>query len=294
MGILGIDVSHHNGLIDWKKVKENSNIKFMIAKVQYESLGHRIDEFFERNYNGAGSNSIKRGAYVYIGQQTILDVDDDADCFLKKVSGKNLECGVWLDIEDAALKKISKSELEYLIMRYANKIESAGYGVGIYCNYYFYKSILPESVKTLFPFWIARYPLIDTGVLNIDSIIKPCGSNVNSWQYSQRGKIQGINGYVDLDYNFNGDIEKIMIRQNPYPEPTQTLRYSCRSDEVKWLQFELIKNNYNPGLIDGVFGSKTLSAVIGFQKYSIYNLDVDGIVGPFTLQALLSEKSKRN
>lgn len=67
---------------------------------------------------------------------------------------------------------------------------------------------------------------------------------------------------------------------NPYPVPTRLLKRGCRGDDVKWLQWELLKRQYSVGNIDGIYGVKTESAVKGFQTEKL----VDGIVGPITMK----------
>ena len=63
--VFGIDVSHHNGRIDWESVARDDK-KFAILKCQYEAQSHRIDEYFEYNYAEAGKYGLARGVYIYI------------------------------------------------------------------------------------------------------------------------------------------------------------------------------------------------------------------------------------
>ena len=66
--VFGIDVSHHNGCIDWEQVARSGK-KFAIMKCQYEAQSHRVDEYFERNYEEAGgclqSQSAHEGLTVF-------------------------------------------------------------------------------------------------------------------------------------------------------------------------------------------------------------------------------------
>lgn len=283
MGIFGIDVSHHQGLIDWEKVGKQSDVRFVIIKCQYEGKTHKKDEYFERNYNGTGINGIKRGVYDYIGQSSITDIESAANMLIKNIGGRNLECGVWLDVEDKFLQTLKKDELEKKIIQYANIIESAGYRVGIYCNMFFYRNVLTEKIKNYYPVWIARYPVIDTGSFSLNSILKPDESLFLMWQYSSKGKIPGINGHVDLNYNFHENLESYMIL-NPYPEPDELLYISKKGNMVRWLQYELILNHYKPGVIDGIFGWKTFDALKSFQED--HHLTGDGICGSKTISKI--------
>ena len=71
MRAYGVDVSHHQLDINWKKVKESGK-RFAIMKAQYEAQSHRKDEYFEANYKGCADNGIMRGVYIFIGTQSRL------------------------------------------------------------------------------------------------------------------------------------------------------------------------------------------------------------------------------
>lgn len=201
--VFGIDVSHHNGNINWGKVAASGK-KFAIMKAQYEAKSHRIDETFEYNYKEAGRVGIARGVYIYIATESIKDPVSDAKALIAKLSGRKLEYGIWLDLEDKSLRKLSKAEITKLIYVYSNLFRAAGYYVGIYCNKDWYDNVL-DTITLLvdFDFWIARYPKTDTGVYNKASSLSP-KKYAACWQYSSKGTVPGITGKVDLDVDFDG------------------------------------------------------------------------------------------
>ena len=201
--VLGIDVSHHNGKIDWEAVAKNGK-RFAILKCQYEAKSHKIDETFEYNWREAGKAGLSRGVYVFIASDSIADPVADATALITKLKGRSLEYGIWLDYESAALKKLSKAKINELTYVYANIFRGAGYYVGIYCNKDWYDNVLDS--KTLakdFDFWIARYPRSDTGIYNPSSSLKPSKYAV-AWQYSSKGNVPGIKTRVDLNVDFDG------------------------------------------------------------------------------------------
>ena len=203
--VLGIDVSHHNGKIDWEAVAKD-NKKFAILKCQYEAKSHRIDETFEYNYQEAGKFGLARGVYIFIAGDSIADPIADAKALLSKLKNRPLEYGIWLDYESDALRRLSKEEINKLTMVYADIFRAAGYYVGIYCNKYWYDHILDsEFLKNDFEFWIARYPSSDTGVYNSTSSLKP-SRIACAWQYSSKGFVPGIKTRVDLNVDFDGII----------------------------------------------------------------------------------------
>ncbi len=200
--VLGIDVSHHNGKIDWNAVAKNGK-KFAIMKAQYEAQSHRKDETFEYNYSEAGKNGLARGVYIYIARHSIADPVADARALLNHLHGRTLEYGIWLDLEDASLRAVGRNKVEELTYIYTNIFKAAGYYVGIYCNYDWYKNVIKDSLKKDFDFWIARYPRDDKGAYNPSSSLKPASIGV-AWQYSSKGNVPGIKTRCDLNVDFDG------------------------------------------------------------------------------------------
>ena len=200
--VFGIDVSHHNGKIDWEQVMR-SNKFFAVMKAQYEAQSHRIDETFEYNYKEAGKHGISRGVYIYIARASVSDPVADATALLSKLGGRVLEYGIWLDLEDQNIEYLGKTGIEKLVYIYNNIFRAAGYYVGIYCNLDWYNRLISKKLKDSFDFWIARYPKDDKGIYKANSPLKPASIAV-AWQYSSKGKVPGISGNVDLNADFDG------------------------------------------------------------------------------------------
>ncbi len=192
----GIDVSHHQGVIDWSAVKRQG-IQFAIMKVMYET-SHKIDERFNCNYYQSGEQQIQRGAYVYVIARTPGEATNEAVDFIQHLNGKELELGVWLDLEDRRIRNLGKEALNSIISIESEIFKLAGYRVGIYSNVDWYRNILDGMhLITQHPWWMARYPRNDDGI--IKPILCPDG-NVTIWQYSSKGQVDGIDGYVDMNF----------------------------------------------------------------------------------------------
>lgn len=200
--VFGIDVSHHNGQIDWGTVSRTSK-KFVVMKAQYEAQSHRIDETFEYNYKEAGKYGLARGVYIYIARHSVADPVADATALINKLKGRQLEYGIWLDLEDANIQYLGKPGIESLAYTYYNIFRAAGYYVGIYCNKDWYDRLMSDRLKKNFDFWIARYPKNDTGMYNGSSSLKPANIGV-AWQYSSKGCVPGVKTRVDLNVDFDG------------------------------------------------------------------------------------------
>lgn len=206
--VFGIDVSHYQGNINWKKVAASGK-KFAIMKCMYEAQSHRIDETFERNYLHCGIYGISRGVYIFIGRQSIADPVGDAKALLSHLNGRKLEYGIWLDYESEHLKALGKDKIKELTYIYAHMFIVAGYYVGIYCNQNWYDNAIHKELKSNFDFWIARYPKNDVGSFSPTSKLKPSFNEAVAWQYSSKGRIDGITGNVDLDVDFDGIVDLI-------------------------------------------------------------------------------------
>lgn len=273
----GIDVSHHQGNIDWNAVKA-SGIGFAIMKAMYEN-GHRIESSFARNYEGA--QGLKRGAYIYNIARNVSQAVSEAEDFVKVLGGRELEYGVWLDMEDAKIAKLSRKTLWNIIDTEAEIITRAGYKVGIYCNKYWYTSILDgASLSKRYDFWVARYPSADNGTIKEN--LAPRYAKI--WQYSSKGRVPGIVGNVDMDIEL-ADLVDNRPTGNPYAVPTKTMKNGSSGNGVRWLQYELNTRGFQL-VVDGVFGSRTEQAVRDYQNSRM--LVCDGIVGPVTRTELLS------
>lgn len=281
--VLGIDVSHHQGRIDWNKVK-NEGKRFAIMKCQYEAQSHRKDETFDYNYAEAGKHGLSRGVYIYIASASIADPQHDAESLLKNLNGRQLEYGIWLDLEDRTLEAKGKAFIRDLAYIYADIFMRAGYFVGIYCNRDWYIRLIHDDLKRDFDFWIARFPRNDTGIYNKDSSLKPSPSIAVAWQYSSKGRVDGISTVVDLDVDYDGNI-KLTAKGNikpSYPVPTRTLKRGMKGEDVKWLQQKLLDKGYLVGNIDGSYGPKTEQCVKSFQM----DVFVDGVAGQLTIDRL--------
>ena len=209
----GIDVSHYQGEIDWKKVKDQ-NIDFAILKCMYEAQSHRIDETFENNYRKCGVYGISRGVYIFIGRASIADPQADAKALLRHLNDRPLEYGIWLDYESEHLRRAGKKKIEEMTHIYADAFRAAGYYVGIYCNKDWYDNVIPASLRSEYEFWIARYPKNDVGAYNPRSSLRPSYFSAVAWQYSSKGHVDGISPVVDLDVDYDGIVN--LIAKTPY------------------------------------------------------------------------------
>lgn len=219
--MFGIDVSRHQGNIDWSKVKKD----FAIIKIT--NKGNVVEDKFEQNYKGCIDNNIPIGGYKYVYATTVNEARAEAEGMLKVLNGRKIPYGIWIDMEDETIRPIGKQALSAVILEEAEILKAAGYDVGIYCNLDWYKNVLDSKMlESNYPFWIARYPKVDNGTYNENSTLSPKSFAV-AWQYSSKGKVDGINGNVDMDVLFV-PIEEVFGKKVEY---MKVVIGSARCDE---------------------------------------------------------------
>lgn len=287
---LGVDVSTYNGVIDWNKVKA-AGYDFAILKIIRKDSN--ADSSFERNWNGCIAAGIEiKGVYNYSYATSVDKAKADARAVVRALKGRKTT--VWLDVEDNCQKNLEYTLIS-IIKAYKAEIEKEGLGFGIYTGLAFYNSYIKKYANGFTcPLWIARYGK-NTGVK--DTKYQPQLDNLVGWQYTSKGVVNGIKGYVDLNVFYDAEPAHT-VTSNPYPVPNRVLcakkqlgRWMFRGNDVKYVQYALAKRGFlAESDIDGVYGYKTEDAVKRFQKALVdggnNGIIVDGIVGAQTRRYL--------
>lgn len=238
--IHGIDVSHHQGKIDWAKVKSDG-VSFAIMKAMYEAASHRKDECFEANYAGAVENEILPGVYVYHASASLKDPVKEATDLVAHLGGRPLPYGIWLDLEDKSLRSAGRTAINALIAAETAVYRAASYSVGIYCNKDWYDNVLDPALRDQFKFWVARYPKNDDGTMKNNLSPK---SYAVAWQYSSKGKVAGVNTNVDLDVDYVNIPEMFGFKaEQPAPEPVE----QPAPEPVEEPRTDAPKSRFQPG-----------------------------------------------
>lgn len=190
MEIKGIDVSSYQGKPDWAKVAK-VGYKFAILRI-HQKTG--VDSSFEYNYKGCKSNGILIGGYKYSYALTPAQAIGEAEDVIAALNGRGLDFPVFYDLEWSNQRKLGKQAIENIAVAFLTRIKKAGYKVGIYCNLDWYNNVLSDALKQ-YDCWIARYPANDNG--SVQERLRPTVGV--GWQYSSKGKVDGINGNVDMN-----------------------------------------------------------------------------------------------
>ncbi len=189
----GIDVSKHQGKIDWDKVKADG-IQFAMIRLGYGGdIRNQDDEYFERNVREAERVGIPWGAYLYSYALNVEQAKSEAEHALRLLEGKKPTFPIAFDMEDAdGYKKKngmpSNAELVEICYTFLDEVEKAGYYVTLYASKSWLENQLNSPKLDRFDKWVAQWGPKCT-------YSGPYGI----WQYSSDGKVNGIASRVDMN-----------------------------------------------------------------------------------------------
>ena len=197
----GIDVSKHQGKINWDAIKKNSRIKYVYIKATEGS--DLVDECYQRNIREARHAGLKVGSYHYLSNRS--SVTTQFKNFASTANRDEQDLIPVIDVE--VCKQWSAQQLRDSLMVFARMVEDY-YGCKpiIYTYETFFKSYLGKAFAH-YPIFIAKYPKNPDDKPNIN------GVKWLIWQFSETGRINGINGYVDMGrFNTGVSINDILYR----------------------------------------------------------------------------------
>ncbi len=181
----GIDVSFAQGNINWGNV----NTDFAIIRAGYGREASQKDSQFENNYAGCKSNSIPVGAYWYSYAMSESEAVQEYKACLEVIKGKTFEYPVYFDIEEPEQLALGKAKCTAIAKAFLSTVESAGYWVGIYSSKSSLENYISEDLRKRYAVWVAHY-----------TDKTDYSGTYGMWQHSSSGKVNGINGNVDLNY----------------------------------------------------------------------------------------------
>lgn len=189
----GIDISRHNGEISpdsWRKIRDEG-VDFVIIRIGYGREAEQEDVLFQKNYDNARAAGLKVGIYHYSYAKTVDQARREAETTLGWLNGRELDFPIYFDIEDDSQNILGSLFFSSVAEAYCNAMEKAGYEVGIYSSAYLLKTRMYDSVLKNREVWMAHYETDDPHSLY--------AGRYNMWQFTDRGRINGISGDVDLN-----------------------------------------------------------------------------------------------
>ena len=194
---VGIDVSKWNGIIDWDKVK-NAGVQFAIVRAGYRGsvTGSLVeDPQFVANMKGAAAAGIPVGVYFFTQATDEKEAVEEASAVLELIRDFQLTYPVFIDTEGAGGNGRADglgAETRTLVCEaFCRTVENAGYTAGVYASRNWYNNNLQTARLENYHIWLAE----DRSVTLYQGYYK-------TWQYTSKGKVDGIEGRVDMNITY--------------------------------------------------------------------------------------------
>lgn len=190
----GIDVSQHNGAVNWSQVA-GTGMKFTFIKAGSTKSG--MDPQFVANITGAQAAGLKTGVYLYSYAVTPEQAAEEARLILEWIAPYTVNYPVVFDIEDKCHKDLTEQQLIDIINTFCFAVDAAGYYPMVYSS----KNMFNGKLSiTGWDKWVAQYN---------DSC--EYDNNVCFWQYSSQGNVNGVSGRVDVNYQYK-DYSSLIVQ----------------------------------------------------------------------------------
>ena len=233
---IGIDISEHNGYIDFEKLK-NTGVKFIILRLGWigNKNNHCLDKYFNDYYKKAKENGFSIGIYVYSYCKSLISIDSACQWIEKETNKLNFDLPIFIDLEDYTIKECGKENLTEQAKYFCEYFKKRGKDSGIYANKDWFINFLDINKLIQFKIWLAEW----------NNAIKPSVNyRVDFWQYSSKGNFEGIIGNVDVNkILYNVEDSQSNLRNEVYID---------------------MKKYKNGSTIEKVFSDTRLSRMIGY------------------------------
>ncbi|MEN2283389.1 glycoside hydrolase family 25 protein [Algoriphagus sp. SE2] len=199
--LLGVDISHYQGEIFWERLEyqiKDRPIQFFVFRA---TMGYDQDKLFNDHWESLDTLDIVKGAYHYYRPNE--NSTKQAENFIRNVTLEKGDLRPILDIERNSTIQ-SQERLRTGILNWLQLVESH-YGVKpiIYTGDTFNRHVLEGNGFEDYPLWVANY----------NPVKEPESDSWTIWQFSEKGKINGISENVDLNILRGGykTLESLMI-----------------------------------------------------------------------------------
>ena len=193
----GIDVSVHNGVIDWSKVKADG-VEFAMIRAGY---GKRtIDDYFKRNMAECARAGIPVGVYWFSYALSEAEAIEEAERCLEAIRPYRIEYPIAFDFEYDSVRYakekgviVDKALASKMAEAFCETIKNAGYYAAVYTNKDFSGEYFSEEILQKYDIWLAAW----SKSADLDN-----PPECSMWQYTDSGRVDGINGDVDKDVSY--------------------------------------------------------------------------------------------
>lgn len=265
-----IDVSGHDGLIDWDSAKEH--IEGVIIRIGYgNDYAYQDDKQAVQNMDECERLGIPYGVYIYSYAMTMQETESEISHTLRMLKGRNPVRGVWFDMEDAdeykknhgmdVYSEEDRTLLTDICIRFIEEMHSRGYITGVYANYDYYKNVLDTNRLYMtegFNMWLAHW---DVEEPDMDCMM---------WQFG---------AYRIGDHEFDGNIyyadysspyKDAYIETSAQAGRKVNVIYQAQIDGDYWFP-QVINDEDYAGIRGRNITGITLSTDIGYAVYRVYS-----------------------
>lgn len=224
----GIDVSNWQGYVNYSQVK-NAGIEIVYIKAS-QGTSYK-DPYFETNYTNAKANGLKVGFYHYLTATNTNQAIQEARFFASVISGKSPDCKLVLDYE--VFNGVGRTEVNQIAKTFLQELKSiTNTEVMMYSNLSTAQNIFDNELARQYPLWLAYY-----GDYNRLTNVNANWQYWSGVQYTDTGRVSGVNGYVDRNIFTN---EVLLGNNTTLPKPptpieptnTQTIYYTVKSGDT--------------------------------------------------------------
>lgn len=187
----GIDVSKHNGVLNWDKLKATGQVDFaMLRAVSTTTTGLYKDPTFERNYKECKRLGIPCGVYYFSYALNQAQAGAELNLLFSCLAGKQFEYPICYDLEDGSQRPLSTAALTSLAAYTLTEIQKRGFYTMLYTYFYFAVNELDLAKLAAYDLWLADYrgtrPTMPHGI----------------WQYTSSGLLDGCTTRLDKNYAY--------------------------------------------------------------------------------------------
>ena len=203
----GIDISSHNGRVNWKAVSKEVDFAFIRVGCRAYAEGEIfLDKRAKYNMKNAEKAELPFGVYIYSQAISEKEAEEEAKFLLKHIKGYNVQLPLVIDFEyptkdgkrvgRLANADLKRKERTAIINAFCKTVSDAGYTPAVYASSSIYKTeISPKKLEKGTVIWVADYNKKVT-----------YGGHYDIWQFSEKGKCKGVSSkYVDTNYWYTED-----------------------------------------------------------------------------------------
>lgn len=257
----GIDVSHHQGVIDWESVKK-SGIDFVIIRCGFGmDMESQDDKQWARNASECERLGIPYGVYLYSYATSVEAAASEAQHTLRLLKGYSPSLPIFYDLEENRTAIAGNETLGKIAKTYCDTLQQNGYQVGIYASLNWWNNYLTADAfqnENWFR-WIAEWR-------------SACsyGGRYDMWQYTNSGNLPGIAGNVDMNYWYGSSlfVQSVLQQEKAYSAVYDYQYYVDKNPDLSGLdRMQAIEHFINQGMKEGRQANEAFNPHIYKQNY---------------------------